>query len=52
LGYSKEQFAEKAIWEIGLFKDVIANMDKFKELQQKEFIRHDNLPLETIDRKK
>lgn len=52
LGYSKEQFVEKAIWEIGTFKDIIANMDKFKQLQQKEFIRYDNLPLETIDRKK
>jgi len=52
LGYSKEEFVEKAIWEIGLFKDAIANMDKFKELQQKKLIRYDNLPLETIDRKK
>lgn len=52
LGYSKEQFVEKAIWEIGTFKDIIANIDKFKQLQQKEFIRYDNLPLETIDRKK
>lgn len=52
LGYSKEQFVEKAIWEIGTFKDVIANMEKFKQLQQNEFIRYDNLPLETIDRKK
>ncbi|WP_281299175.1 chemotaxis protein CheB [Flavobacterium limnophilum] len=52
LGYSKEQFVEKAIWEIGTFKDIIANMEKFKQLQQKEFIRYDNLPLETIDRKK
>jgi two-component system CheB/CheR fusion protein len=47
LGYSKEQFIEKAIWEIGLFKDIVANKDKFSELQQKEIVRYENLPLET-----
>ena len=52
LGYSREQFIEKAIWNIGLFKDMVANVDKFKELQQKEFVRYDNLPMETIDGKK
>ncbi|MBA4320412.1 MAG: chemotaxis protein CheB, partial [Flavobacterium sp.] len=52
LGYSREQFIEKAIWNIGLFKDMVANVDKFKELQQKEFIRYDNLPMETIGGKK
>ena len=52
LGYSKEQFIEKAIWEIGLFKDSIANVEKFKELQQKKMVRYDNLPLETIDGEK
>jgi two-component system CheB/CheR fusion protein len=52
LGYSREQFIEKAIWNIGLFKDMVANVGKFKELQQKEFIRYDNLPMETIDGKK
>ncbi|PWA07176.1 chemotaxis protein CheB [Flavobacterium psychrotolerans] len=51
LGYSKEQFVEKAIWEIGFFKDVVANKDKFLELQQKEFVRYKNLPLETVDGK-
>ncbi len=52
LGYSKTQFIEKAIWEIGLFKDIIANVEKFKELQQKKMVRYDNLPLETINGKK
>jgi two-component system CheB/CheR fusion protein len=49
LGYSKKQFFEKAIWEIGFFKDIVANRDKFLELQQKEFVRYENLPLETSD---
>ncbi len=49
LGYSQEQFIEKAIWEIGLFKDIAANRDNFLELQQKEYIRYEDLPLETAD---
>jgi len=49
LGYSREQFIEKSIWDIGLLKDVVANKDKFLELQQMEFARYENLPLETAD---
>ena len=49
MGYSKEQFIEKAIWEIGFFKDIIANKDKFLELQQLELVRYENLPLESAD---
>jgi PAS domain S-box-containing protein len=52
LGYSKEQFVEKEIWEIGFFKDIVANHDKFIELQQKKYIRYDDLPLETYDGRK
>ncbi|MBI2416758.1 MAG: PAS domain S-box protein [Ignavibacteriales bacterium] len=48
LGYSKEKFVEKEIWEIGFFKDVVANIDKFQELQEKEYVRYENLPLETF----
>ena len=49
MGYSKEQFIEKAIWEIGFFKDIIANKDKFLELQQLELVHYENLPLESAD---
>jgi two-component system CheB/CheR fusion protein len=52
LGYSKEQFLEKTIWQIGFLKDIIANKDKFLELQQKEMVRYENLPLETADGRK
>ncbi|HUX41699.1 MAG TPA: histidine kinase dimerization/phosphoacceptor domain -containing protein [Rectinemataceae bacterium] len=47
LGYSKEQFIEKAIWEIGAFKDIVANKENFVELQRKEYVRYEDLPLET-----
>jgi PAS domain S-box-containing protein len=52
LGFSKEEFIEKEIWEIGLFKDIAANKDKFSELQQQEYVRYENLPLETAERRK
>jgi len=49
LGFSKEQFIKKAIWEIGIFHDIIANHEKFLELQQLEYIRYEDMPLRTID---
>ncbi len=52
LGYSEEQFSGKEIWEIGLFKDIAANKEKFLELQQEEFVRYEDLPLETAEGKK
>jgi two-component system CheB/CheR fusion protein len=52
LGYSHDQFIEKSIWEIGSLKDIVANRDKFLELQKKEFVRYENLPLETADGRK
>ncbi len=50
--YSKDQFLHKAIWEIEFFKDIVANQDKFIELQQKENVRYDDLLLETCDGRK
>ncbi len=51
-GYSKELFVEKKIWEIGLFKDIAANKDHFLELQQKDYVRYDDLILESADGRK
>lgn len=52
LGYSKENFVKKTIWEIGFFKDVIDNKDKFLELQEDEYVRYEDLPLETAEGRK
>ncbi len=52
LGYPKEVFIGKRIWEIGPLKDIIASMENFIELQQKDYIRYENLPLETSDARK
>lgn len=49
LGYSEEQFIMKAIWDIGFFRDIISSKERFLELQENEYIRYDNLPLETAD---
>ncbi len=47
LGYSKEDFLGKHIWDLGFFKDILANQANFLELQQQEYMRYENLPLET-----
>jgi len=47
LGYSHADLLGKRLWEIGPFRDITASQDAFRELQTKEYIRYDNLPLET-----
>ena len=49
LGFTYEQFLGKRIWELGLFKDIIANQDNFAELQRKKYIRYEDKPLGTAD---
>jgi hypothetical protein len=49
LGYNHDQFIEKSIWEIGIFKDIIDNQDKFIELKKNKYVRYNDLPLETKD---
>ena len=47
LGYSHEELLGKKIWEIGLFKNIVASKESFLELQTKGFVRYENMPLET-----
>jgi PAS domain S-box-containing protein len=49
LGFTREQFLEKEIWNLGFFKDIVANEASFVELQRNEFIRYDDKPLRTTD---
>lgn len=49
LGYTKEHFLGKKLWEIGFFKDIAASQQAFCELKAKGFIRYEDLPLETKD---
>jgi len=47
LGYSSEECVGKRLWELGSFKDVKASRAAFQELQKQEYIRYEDLPLET-----
>ena len=49
LGYSHEEFLNKHLWEIGLFKNIAASKEAFLELQDKGYVRYDNMPLKTKD---
>jgi len=45
LGYSREEFVEKKLWEVGAFKDIEASQEAFEALQKNEYIRYEDLPL-------
>ena len=45
LGYSRDEFIGKRLWEVGAFKDIEASKDAFKILQKKKYIRYKDLPL-------
>jgi PAS domain S-box-containing protein len=47
LGYSHEELLGKELWEIGLLKDEEASRAAFRELQEKQYIRYEDLPLQT-----
>jgi len=49
LGYSREEFVGKKLWEIDAFKDIKAGRKSFLALLRKEFIRYENLPLKSKD---
>jgi len=45
LGYSREEFIQRKLWEVGAFQDVEASREAFKALQMHEYIRYEDLPL-------
>jgi PAS domain S-box-containing protein len=47
LDYAREEFIGKTLWDIGPFKQIQESKAAFRELQDKEYIRYENLPLET-----
>jgi diguanylate cyclase (GGDEF)-like protein/PAS domain S-box-containing protein len=49
LGYSYAELLGKTLWEIGSFKDIAASRSAFSQLQSQEYVRYENLPLETKD---
>ncbi len=51
MGYTREVFLGKHIWELGFFKQVAASQENFRILQQQGYVRYEDLPLKTIDGK-
>lgn len=49
LGYSRGEFVEKKLWEVGAFKDMEASKEAFQALQKNEYIRYKDLPLRAKD---
>lgn len=47
LGYSHAELLGRELWEIGPVKDILASQQAVRHLQDKEYIRYENLPLET-----
>ncbi len=47
LGYPRDVFIGKKLWEIGPVKDTQISKDAFLELQTKKYIRYENMPLQT-----
>jgi two-component system cell cycle sensor histidine kinase/response regulator CckA len=49
LNYSRQEFLGKALWDIGLFRDIEASKAAFRELEAKQYARYEDLPLKTKD---
>jgi PAS domain S-box-containing protein len=49
IGYTHQELLNKKLWEIGLFKNIVASKEAFLELQNKGYVRFENMPLETKD---
>jgi diguanylate cyclase (GGDEF)-like protein/PAS domain S-box-containing protein len=49
LGFSRDEFIAKKLWEVGAFKDIEASQEAFEALQKNEYIRYEDLPLKAKD---
>ncbi|MBN1424083.1 response regulator [Candidatus Fermentibacteria bacterium] len=49
VGCSRNEFLGRHLWEIGLFRNIVASKASFAELQDKGYVRHEDLPLATRD---
>jgi PAS domain S-box-containing protein len=51
LCYSREELLGKELWEIGTFRDIAASKAAFMELQARDYVRYDDLPLQSSEGK-
>ncbi len=49
LGFSRDEFVDKKLWEVGAFKDIKASREAFEILQKDKYIRYEDLPLKAKD---
>lgn len=49
LGYTREEFLGKMVWDVGAFKNIKESKKVFKTIQETGYARYENLPLETKD---
>jgi PAS domain S-box-containing protein len=49
LGFSRAEFLGKRVWELGPLRNVVAARDAFSELQARDYLRYEDLPLQTRD---
>jgi PAS domain S-box-containing protein len=49
LGYSWADLRGKHLWDIGAFRDISSSKEAFRALQENDYIRYEDLPLETAD---
>ena len=47
LGYAHAEFLGKELWQIGLFRDIQENRAVYRQLQEKGYVRYENLPLKS-----
>jgi PAS domain S-box-containing protein len=47
LGYTRDEFLGKELWEIGVLTDAEASQEAFRTLQATGYIRYEHLPLQT-----
>ena len=47
LGYAESELIGKALWEIGPVRNIAASQEAMRQLQFREYIRYEDLPLET-----
>jgi PAS domain S-box-containing protein len=49
LGYSRDEFLGKKLWQIGAFKDIKEIKEEFSKLQRERYVRYEDLPLQARD---
>ena len=52
IGHSKDEVLGRKIWELGFLKDLAMSRENFLELQRHEYVRYEDLPLESSDGRK